>query len=127
MKVSASGEYAIQIMVDIAENQNYVSLKDVAQRQDISLKYAEKIASKLLKAGLISSQRGQDGGYKLAKAADKCSVKEILLATGDITPIVACIEAGCPKIDSCKSISIWQKLNGLINNYLDKIYISDLL
>lgn len=127
MKISASGEYAIQIMVDLAEKQNYVSLKDVAQRQDISLKYAEKIASKLLRAGLLLSQRGQDGGYMLAKSPENCSVKEILLTTGDITPIVPCIEAGCPKIDSCKSVSIWQKLNGLINNYLDKISIADLL
>lgn len=127
MKISASGEYAVQIMVEIASFDNYISLKEVAKRQNISLKYAEKIASKLLKAGLLDSLRGQDGGYKLAKSADKCSIKEILLATGDISPIVPCFEKDCPKLDSCPSLTVWQKLDGHINQFLGKITIADLL
>lgn len=127
MKISACGEYAIQIMVDLAGFDNYVSLKDVAERQDISLKYAEKIISKLLKAELVKSQRGQDGGYMLSKKPANCSVKEILLATGDITPTAPCLELDCPKKDTCKSVSVWQRLDGLINGYLDKITIADLM
>ena len=127
MKISASGEYAIQIMADLAGYDDFVSLKDVAERQEISLKYAEKIVSKLLKAGFLLSERGKFGGYKLAKKPEECSVKDILILTGDITPIVSCLEMNCPKKETCKSITIWQKLDGLINQFLDKITISDII
>ena len=72
MKISACGEYAVRIVVDIASKEGYVSLKDVAKRENISLKYSEKIVSKLMKAGILESQRGQDGGYKLSKKPTEC-------------------------------------------------------
>ena len=127
MKISASGEYAVRIIVDIASQSGYVSLKEVTEREDISLKFAEKIVAKLTKAGLLESQRGQDGGYKLAKDATSCSVKQILEVTGDISPIIHCIETDCPRKKECSSVLVWTKLNGLINDYLDKILIKDLI
>ncbi len=127
MKISASGEYAVRLMVDIASQSGYVSLKEVAERQDISLKYAEKIVSKLLKSGLLESQRGQDGGYKLTKKPQDYTVREILEVTGDCTSIVSCLETDCPKKSNCTSVSVWERLNGLINNFLDKITIFDLI
>ena len=127
MKISACGEYAIRILVDIASFNDYVSLSEVAKREDISLKYSEKIVSKLLKGNLLESLRGQGGGYKLAKAPEKTTVKEVLQITGDITPVIPCLEADCPHKDSCKSISVWERLDGLINEYLGKVTIKDLL
>ena len=127
MKISTCGEYAVRILVEIASADSYVSLKDVANRLDISLKYAEKIASKLLKQKLIESLRGQDGGYKLAKSAKESTVREVLEATGDIKPVVACLATDCPHKTTCKSVSVWQRLDSLINNYLDTVTIYDLL
>ena len=127
MKISASGEYAVRILVDIASGSSYVSLNDVAERENISLKYSEKIVSKLLKNNLLESQRGQGGGYKLAKKPEQTTIKEILLATGDITPVIPCLEADCPHKNSCKSISVWERLDGLINDYLGKVSIADLM
>ena len=127
MKISASGEYAIRILVDIASGEGYVSLSDVAKREGISLKYSEKIVSKLLKNNLLESLRGQGGGYKLAKKPGETTIKEVLEITGDITPVIPCLDTECPHKNNCKSISVWQKLDGLINDYLKKVTIADLM
>ena len=127
MKISASGEYAVRILVEIAKANQHIALKDVATKLDISVKFAEKIVAKFVKSGLLESQRGQDGGYKLAKDAQEISIREILEVTGDCSSIVACLDSDCPKKSSCSSISVWSKLNNLINDFLDKIFISDLM
>ena len=127
MKISSAGEYAVRIMVQIAKSESFVSLKDVASKEDISLKYAEKIVSKLVKAKLLDSQRGQDGGYKLSKPANQCTVAQILLVTGDASKVSACLSSNCPHKDTCKSISVWERLNSLINNYLDTVTIESLI
>lgn len=127
MKISASGEYAVRILVEIAKSEKYVSLKDVAGKLNISLKFAEKIVAKFIKCGVLESLRGQDGGYKLAKQPNKCTIKEILVITGDATPVSACLSEDCPHKDSCTSISVWEKLNGLINDYLSTVTIKDLI
>ena len=69
MKISTKGRYAIRIMLDIAQNgtEQRVSLKDIAKRQDISVKYMEQIIGQLCKAGLLKSTRGAQGGYTLTK------------------------------------------------------------
>ena len=69
MKISTKGRYALRLMMDVAEHdgEGYVSLKDAAERQGISLKYLEQIAGVLSKAGLLHSGRGAQGGYRLAK------------------------------------------------------------
>ena len=127
MKISASGEYAVRILVEIARSEKHISLKDVAGKLDISLKFAEKIVSKFVKSGMLESLRGQDGGYMLSQSANQITIKQILAVTGDVTEITACISADCPHKDSCTSISVWEKLNNLINNFLDDITIYDLL
>ena len=127
MKISAMGEYAVRIMVDIAGFNGYVSLKDVAQRQDISLKKKKKIVSKLIKNGLLVSKQGQDGGYKLAKKPSDCTIRQVLEITGDVSPVAPCVQGDCPHKQTCASVSVWQKLNGLINDYLGHVTIFDLL
>ena len=80
------------------------------------------------KAKLVQSMRGANGGYKLSKAADKISVKDILNATGDSVKISTCLEtADCPVADKCDTIGVWDTLNGLINNYLENVTLKDLI
>ncbi|MBQ7602597.1 MAG: Rrf2 family transcriptional regulator [Clostridia bacterium] len=126
MKISAAGRYGVRIMVDIAKNEGYTSLNDVAKNQGISLKYAEQIAGKLLRKGLIVSQRGQDGGYRLAAPACHTNIKDILEATGDITPQISC-DINCPRKSDCVGGDVWSTLNILINDYLSGVTIKDLL
>ncbi|MBO7508493.1 MAG: Rrf2 family transcriptional regulator [Clostridia bacterium] len=127
MKISASGEVSVRMLVEIAKKSDFVSLKEVAQSLNISLKYAEKMASILSKGGMLESLRGQDGGYKLAKSAELLTVREVLELTGDIKPVVACLQTDCPHKETCTSVSVWEKLNALINDYLGKITIQSLM
>lgn len=132
MKISTKGRYAIRVMIDLAEHNNgeFITLMDIAQRQEISEKYLEAIVSILSKNDLLISLRGKGGGYKLAKAPDKYTVGSILkLTEGSLAP-VACLEKkpnNCSRALSCKTVEMWEGLNKLIDDYLENITIADLL
>lgn len=131
MKISTKGRYAVRLMLDIAQHSNgeNISLKDVSKRQDISLKYLEQIVNMLSKAGLLKSQRGSQGGYKLLRKPEEYTIGDILRVTeGDLAP-VACLEDGadeCQRIDVCPTIKLWRGLHATINEYLDGITLADL-
>lgn len=126
MKISTAGKYAVRIVVDIAKSGGVISLKEVATKQNISIKYAEQIASKLAKANIVCGQRGQDGGYRLAKNAEKISMQDILQATGDVDNKILC-NSTCPRKNECAGGDVWSTLNGLINNYLGSVSVQNLV
>ena len=132
MKISTRGRYALRFMIDLAlhGNGDYIALKDVSSRQGISIKYLEQITSLLSKFGLLSSVRGPQGGYKLAKDSSDYTVGEILRITeGSLAP-VACLEAEqnlCEKKDVCHTLSLWEGLSRVINDYLDSVTLADLV
>ena len=132
MKVSTKGRYAIRMLVDLAMHggENYVALKDIAQRQNISKKYLEQIVSLLNKSGILKANRGFQGGYKLSKAPDQYTVGMILRITeGSLAP-VSCLEQTpnrCERSATCPALSVWQGLNDVINNYLDSITLRDII
>lgn len=132
MKISTKGRYAIRLMIDIAEHEKVgnVSIKDVAKRQDISLKYLEQIVNALGKAGYLKSRRGSQGGYQLTKAPEEYTVAEILRVTeGNFAP-VACLEDEentCPNRSRCSTIKMWEGLYKVVEEYLSGITIADLL
>ena len=89
MMISTKGRYALRIMVDVAQHDGEmpVSVREIAQRQDISGKYMEQIISALTRSGLLRSIRGAQGGYHLAKKPEAITVGMILRATeGDLAP-----------------------------------------
>ena len=124
MKISTKGRYALRVMIDLAINSNgkYISLKDIAERQEISNKYLEQIISLLNKAGYLETARGYTVGYKLA-------VGDILRATeGDLAPIYCLTEDGeCNRQKSCKTYSFWKGLDDVINEYIDGKTLEDLI
>ena len=132
MLISTKGRYALRVMIDLAEHQGtgYIPLKEVAQRQGISEKYLESIISVLVKAGLVEGQRGKGGGYRLSRELKDYSVGEILrLSEGSLAP-VACLDGGansCPRAGKCQTLPMWEKLDDLINGYLDSVSLADLL
>ena len=83
MKISTKGRYALRLMIDVAVHggEEFVSLKDVAARQGISMKYLEQIAGLLGKAGFLRSGRGALGGYRLTKAPEEYTLGSILRLT----------------------------------------------
>ena len=132
MKISTKGRYALRMLLDLALHQNdgYVALKDIAQRQNISKKYLEQIVPVLNKSDILRTNRGFQGGYRLAKTPDKYTVGEILrLTEGSLSP-VACLEHDsieCERSSECATLPVWQGLYRVINEYLDGITLQDIL
>lgn len=132
MLISTKGRYALRVMVDLAEHreEGYIPLKAVAQRQDISEKYLEAIIKLLVRAGLLSGLRGKGGGYRMTKSPDMYTVGSIIrLTEGSLAP-VACLEGSsntCARMSECRTLSMWQELDRLVNEYLDGITIADLM
>ena len=131
MKISTKGRYALRVMIDLAINSNgkYISLKDIAERQEISNKYLEQIISLLNKASYLETARGNTGGYKLAKEPKEYTVGDILRATeGDLAPIYCLTEDGeCNRQKLCKTYSFWKGLDDVINEYIDSKTLEDLI
>lgn len=131
MKISSKGRYALRMMIDIAQHgaSGWVSIKDISDRQAISIKYLEQIVASLTKAGLLRSSRGPQGGYMLAKPADQYTAGEILRAIeGNLAP-VACLESEvnlCSRQAFCPTLKFWSGLHQVVNNYVDSVTLDQL-
>lgn len=131
MKISTKGRYALRIMLDLAVlgGDEPVRVKDIAKRQDISVKYMEQIVTILSKAGYLKSIRGPQGGYRLAKQPKEYTVGMILrLTEGSLAP-VACLDDEpnlCPRQEECVTLRLWKELDEAIRGVVDKYTLEDL-
>lgn len=132
MKISTKGRYALRIMIYLADFyvQDYVSITTLAEEEDLSPKYLEKILSKLIKTGFVISARGAHGGYKLKTSPEKYTVFEILRAVeGDLCP-VPCLAKNAPKCireKNCVTVEIWKLVHNSVTDVLDTLTLIDLL
>ena len=132
MNITSKGRYALRVMLDLAQHpdEGYISLKTIAERHDISMKYLEAIVCSLKKAGLVDSSRGKEGGYALLRVPEEYSVGEILRSTEDKLAPVSCITAegvACAQASGCMTLPMWRELDELTNSYLDTVTLRDLL
>ncbi len=132
MKISTKGRYALRIMIDLAENENgeYIRLKDISERQEITLKYLEQIMPLLTKAGYVRSYRGNNGGYMLSRRPEEYTAGEILrTAEGSLSPI-PCLDDQpnrCARSAECQTLDFWNGMYKVINEYADSVKLSDLM
>lgn len=132
MLISTRGRYALRVMIDFAEHRSggFIPMKDVAQRQEISLKYIEKIMPVLTKNGMLEGLHGKGGGYRLSREPEDYRVGDILrLTEGDLAP-VSCLECGampCERAAQCRTLPMWSRFGTLINEYFDGISLADLM
>lgn len=132
MMISTKGRYALRIMIDLAQNgdDKFISLKDIANRQEISMKYLEMIVSILHKGGMVTSLRGKAGGYKLSRKPEEYTLGAILkLTEGSLAPVY-CLETGaetCSRASECITLPLWKNLDQLIDNYLEQYTLKDLV
>ncbi len=120
------------MLLDLADNYGgpRVPLKDIAERQGISLKYMESIMPVLVKGGIVSGSHGKGGGYELNIPPEECMVGKILRLTEGSMCTVACLENGgvpCERAAQCRTLPLWKKLDEMINSYLDTVSIKDLM
>ena len=132
MMVSTRGRYALRVLIDLAEHQSggYIPMKDVAERQELPLKYLERILPVLTKNGLVEGIHGKGGGYRLTRDPGQYRVGDVLrLTEGDLAP-VACLDCGarpCRRAAECRTLPLWKGLNDTINRYLDGFTVADLM
>lgn len=140
MKLSTRGRYGLRAVVDIAVHGKgeAVAISSIAERQNISAKFLEQLIAKLKRAGIVTSMRGAQGGYRLAKSPDQISVGEILrVLEGDLNP-VDCSEvtgdAGscdggvtCSGAGQCVTKIVWKRISDSINNAVDHLMLSELI
>lgn len=132
MKITTKGRYAIHILYDLAVNvaEHPISVKEIATRQDISVKYTEQIMAILNKAGYVSSTRGFQGGYRLTRPLDQYVIGDVLrLTEGSLSP-VECLSTGhvkCPKQERCATIILWEKVDQAIRDVVDHVTLADLV
>lgn len=130
--ISTRGRYALRVMIDLAEHGggDFVPMKEVAARQEISLKYIERIMPLLTKENLVEGLHGKGGGYRLCRPPEDYSVGEILRITeGELAP-VACLERGakpCPRAAECRTLPMWKKYYAMTNEFFEGISIADLM
>lgn len=132
MKISTKGRYALRLMIDIAHQDKdaIVPLKDVSNRQEISIKYLEQIVPSLTKAELIRSVRGPRGGYTLTREVEDYTIKDIIeAAEGPISCVSCLVEDAkrCPRYENCPTIHFYEGLNQHIAQYLDQYTLLDLM
>lgn len=133
MKISTKGRYALRLMIDVAEHsggKNPVPLRDIAARQNLSVKYLEQIVGILCKAGFLHSVRGPQGGYRLSRGVEEYTVGDILrLTEGNLAP-VSCLEDDknqCERCEECATLDFWAGLYATINRYIDRFTLADLV
>lgn len=132
MMVSTRGRYALRVLVDLAEHQSdgYITLKEIAARQEISEKYLETIVKDLVKLHVLEGVRGKGGGYRLDKEPKEINVLEILrVMEGTLSP-VACLAPDskpCSRSADCRTLPLWQGLDQVVSDYLGKFTIQDLV
>lgn len=132
MKISTRGRYALRIMIDLAEqNTNeYIAMKEIAERQEISLKYIEKVMPLLVRENFLEGVHGKGGGYRLTRKPEEYKIGDILRTTeGSLAP-VACLDCDaekCDRAENCRTLPMWKELDGRITSYLDSVKLSDLM
>ena len=132
MWISTRGRYALRVMELILQkitNGEYIPLKDIAKRQEISEKYLESIMVTMSKAGIIKDW-GKGGGYKLALDPMDITVGRILKVTEKSLAPVSCLEMQpnpCKRSPACKTVRVWQEMYRVVDEYIESVTIADLV
>ena len=120
MKISTKGIYALEAMIELASrNTACVSIRDIADARNCSLKYLEQIFKQLKKAQLLISIRGKDGGYQIAKDPEEITAKDIILAVEEKLDPVVCLSHTCTRSGICRTQPVWMGMQEQIYKVLE--------
>ena len=130
--ISTRARYALRILVDLAEHDDGlpIPMKEIAERQELSLKYVERILPLLVKEGQVTGVHGKGGGYRLMKAPEDLTVWEVLLvAEGEMAP-VACLSKdapNCTRSPVCRTLPVWKRYYEITEEYFSSLTLRDLM
>lgn len=132
MLVSTRGRYAVRMLLDIVihQGENYVPMKDVAARQQISKKYLETFTAQLAKAGILGIRHGKSGGYRLLRDPAHITLLDVITAVEGSLHTVACLECNpnrCARAEFCMSLPAWKGLENVVSDYLQSVTLQQLI
>ena len=130
--ISTKGRYALRVMIDLAEHpgEEFIPLKDIAERQEISKKYLEIIVKELVSAGFVAGTSGKGGGYRLCKRPEEVTVGEVLeRMEGSLSPVacLSCDAAPCPRAVDCQTLPLWSEYDQLTHDFFFGKRLTDLM
>ncbi len=131
LRLSTKGRYGTRVMLELALNygDGHMLLKDIAEKQDISVGYLEQIMPSLKAAGFINSNRGAHGGYTLARPPAEITLREIVTVLGGSVSLVECINSPevCDRVDFCVTRDLWDEISDKIDSTLRSKNLQDLV
>jgi len=131
IKISTKGRYGTRAIIDLAIHYRNkpVLLKEIAEREEIPIRYLEQIIIPLKVAGLVKSVRGAKGGYKLARAPEKIKLSEVIRALEGPCCLVECVDDPdyCERVEICPTREIWEKATRALREIFDNITVKDLI
>jgi len=131
LRLSTKGQYGVRAMYEIAKAHPVrpVTIREISERQNVSVAYLEQILNTLRRAGIIQSVKGPGGGYLLARDPEKISIGQILKELEGPVAITSCLDPseGCIRVDSCVTHLLWKSLGENIEQFLDRMTLNDLL
>jgi len=131
LKLSTRGRYGIHAMYDLADHygDGPQSIKCIAERQNIPEAYLEQLIAILRKEKLVISNRGAQGGYRLAASPEEITVGQVLRALEGGLNLVDCLleEDSCGKTCACPSRVVWLKIRDGLNSIVDGITLQDMI
>jgi Rrf2 family iron-sulfur cluster assembly transcriptional regulator len=134
MKLTTKGRYGLRAVIQLAlaNGNTPVSIKSIAEQEAISPIFLEQIFYLLKKRGIIASVRGPGGGFVLNRPSSEITLKDILQAVGESIYIVPCtnkdcVGESCPRKEACKVSIIWQDFYNLIESFLMKVTLQDII
>jgi Rrf2 family protein len=131
MTISTKTKYALRALVDLAAHYKGkpVLLKEIAKREDISLRYLENIFTKLRRYGLLFSSKGRGGGFFLARDAADINLLEIVRFLEGETAVSDCVDelSSCTRADICITRGVWVNLNKIYTDYLESVTLKSLV
>lgn len=129
MMISTRGRYALRLLTFLSKREGFVPLSLIAESEEISVKYLERIVKILSENDIIDSRKGKDGGYRLSKNPSLIKVVDILRLTGDSLAPVECLskdENTCPRRDKCPTLPMWTALYKNNMDFFSSITIENL-
>ena len=131
MKASTRARYGLRALLYLAEQGRGkpVSVREISEKESVSADYLEHLLHTMKTAGLVESVRGAAGGFRLAKPADEISLRDVFASLGEEISPVWCLGPGekCPREGGCRSRPMWDRLAGLIDEFLSGTTIADAL
>jgi Rrf2 family protein len=130
LRLSTKGEYGVRAMFEIAKSHpKPLTIKEISEKQNLSIPYLEQILNKLRKAALIESKKGPGGGYILNKNPEDISILEILKELEGPIALTSCLNPseGCVRVNRCVTHLLWKALGQQISELLNTVTLKNLL